>query len=164
MSRPRIGLLQNTDTPIVDAYLREYPIPYSTTFEIEVNATDTRYPLPETNFYQDKYILGMFIRQQNTAGERLSKNGRKLISTKALDAAHMALKQNNTSVIEEHPLAHFVHERGSSEPGTYGQLIIDQGFSMNTSYVRFAAPGLTAANEAIEITFIWVFRNQYCIQ
>lgn len=161
-SRPQVGLLQNSDVPVVDAYLREYPIPYSTTMELVTANSAKKIMLPDISFFEDKYILGLFIRLQNGGNTRYSKNGRLLITTADLDNAFLTITQSGSIIIEDHPLSHFAFENGSTEPGEYAQLIIDRGFSTSNSYVRFsnAAP---ADNKAIELTWIWVYRKAYCV-
>lgn len=158
----KIGLLQNSNVPLVDAYLREYPVPYSTTMEIVTANSSSKLTLPDIDFFSDKYVLGMFIRKQVAGGTRYSKNNKLLINDTELDNAFLTIMQAGAIVVEDHPLGHFVQDSSiSGLPGSYTQLIIDGGFSTNNSYIRFsnAAP---ANGKAIELTWIWVYRHGYC--
>lgn len=161
-NRPRVGLLQNSDVPVIDAYLREYPIPYSITMEIVTNNSNQKLFLPDISFFEDKYILGVFIRPQNAGGTRYSKNGRLLITNDELANAFLTITQSGSIVCEDLPLESFVQDPFNGGGGKYSQLIIDRGFSTSNSYVRFSnsAP---ANNRAVELNWVWVYRNPYCV-
>ncbi len=162
--RPRVGLLQNSNVPVVDAYLREHPVPYSTTMEVKTDGT-ARLALTDVEFFADKYILGMFIRTQNGGGTRYSKMGRLLIPVADLDNAFITITQSGSNVVDDHPLSHFVHDPTvSGIPGQYTQIIIDGGMSTGNSFIRFSGPTPPAANKAVELTWIWVYRKTYCVQ
>lgn len=141
---------------------REYPVLHSHTVELITKSGQSRYNIPDADFLREKTILGCFVRAQTDGNTRISKNGYELISLAALDCAFLYVEVDSKRVINDHPLSHFVHERGSNEPGNYTQMLLNRGFDPSTSVIRFTKPSTLADNKAIELTFIYALPKDIC--
>jgi hypothetical protein len=145
-----------------DPLNREYPIVRSHTVEVITKSGQARYNIPDADFLRDKIILGVIVRQQATGNPRKSKNGYSLISNDALDCCFILLAADSQNVYNDHPLAHFVHERAASAPGDYAQLYLDKGFDPTASSIRFTNTAVVEDEKAVELTFMYALPKDVC--
>lgn len=128
------------------------PIINSATYEVVIGSTaQSKFILPDDAILRGKEIVGVAIRNQNSAGSSVTVSGRVLVSNVALDAAFVNLFQDSKAIIQDCPASYFVP---NYRQGEYTPVKIKQ-FSPSTSYIRFADSSRIAANQAVEITFYY---------
>lgn len=129
------------------------PIINSSTYEVVIgSASQSKFILPDDAILRGKEIVGVAIRNQNSAGTSLTVSGRTLVSNLALDVAFVNLFQDSKAIIQDCPANFFVP---NYREGEYVPVQIKQ-FSPSTSYIRFADSARIAANQAVEITFYYI--------
>ena len=161
-----IGAIISSNLPVVDVYQREYSSPYSMNIVIPITSnTNKSYQIPDLDFFRDKLILGISTRKQNAADSKYSKNGKLLINDAALTACFLRLSQNNLQVHESIPLENLVHDSSGGRANTYYQLLIEGGFTPQSSTVEFAiAPGATNNGRDVELLIHYVPLSATCYQ
>lgn len=140
---------------------KEYPVPYSVTCEIVMKQGQTRYKLPNSNFLQDKLILGLVIRSQTNPKTRKSREGRVLVSNAVIGNSFISLSHGSVNVLDEHPLDHFLFDPANGTPGEYTQLVFDQ-FVPEKSYINIVDPSVITPDESIELT--WIYAHSTCVK
>lgn len=163
--RNGIGAIMNGNFPVVDVYQREYSNPYSKNIVIPITAANQRlYQIPDLDFFRDKLILGIATRKQNAGDTRYSKDGRKLINDAGMASAFLRLSQNNLQVQESIPLEFLVHEP-SGQANTYAQVMLEQGFTPQSSSIEFSIdPGGANVSRDVELIIFYVPLNVACYQ
>lgn len=136
-------------------------VPYTLSVEVLINDDNIkRFSLPNNETLRDKIIIGLFVRGQNTAGNRVSKSGYTLISNSSLACAHLTLEQNNMRFLNEFPLDFLLFE---NRQGKYFELITC-GFDPTNSYVAFSASDSASRlvnQEVVELNFVYIDPQDY---
>ncbi|MCF8237697.1 MAG: hypothetical protein K9I85_06045 [Saprospiraceae bacterium] len=129
------------------------PILNAATYEVVItSASLSKFILPDDSILREKEIVGIAIRNQNSAGSSQGPSGRVLVSNVALDVAFLSIFQDSKAILSETPANYFVP---NYRQGDYMPVRIKQ-FSPSTSYVRFTDNARITAQQAVEITFYYI--------
>lgn len=164
-AKNHLGAIMTGNFPVIDPIEREYSSPYTKNIVIQVTSVTQRsYQIPDMDFFRDKIIVGIHTRRQSPDDDKLSKNGRKLITNAAMGQCFVKLTQNNNLVDEQLPLEWLIHETNAMA-ATYGQKILEGGFTTQSSGIEFS--GTIPAGDIgrdVELIFHYVPISQNCYQ
>ncbi|NOX64631.1 MAG: hypothetical protein GXO85_02250 [Chlorobi bacterium] len=143
----------NNVNKLLDPLKRDKPLLNTHTIEIETEAGQQIYNIPDADFLRDKPIIGMVMRGFHA--DRKSKNGRSFVSDAVLKESFLTLMIDSKAIINDLPMEYLVANAGDM-PGDYATIFIEKGFDPSTSSIRVASSGNIVTNEAFEITFIFM--------
>lgn len=127
-------------------------VPNAATYNLVVPSTGVgRLRLPDDAILAGKTIVGVAIRNQNSAANRATSSGNTLVSNAALAASFLSLYQNNKAVIDSVPAEYFVPDY---RQGEFVATRIEQ-FSPSTSYITISDATRVSTGQAFEITFYY---------
>ncbi len=158
-----VGKINATNTeavPVVDIYSREHPQPYTKNISVPVKTARRTADFLDLEFFNDKLIVGISVRQQSAANDCYSKNGALLVQDKVINSAFVRLSMNNVQVHEQLPVQNLINKEGK-----YSQVILEGGLTLSSSSIEFAVP-IPGDNDGREIEFIFYYvpMNVVCYQ